>query len=254
MKWWIWVTGPSLNSLYGVDVNATTPPTPDFNGIAWTTKTINLPTPFGNPPCGQVEFSPNSPYTVTVFVQDTTAVASPIDGYSKTTIIVRPNGNTINSCGNFGKASISMKVDCANKVIMCFDGTKMIYNNILQPSSVTSKWTLVYPADAAGDVPNMEALNVPNVNFPISVNSKGYVLYFNETATYDYGNGVTVKVQYKLYDGTGGLGLNFAVNCNTNLCLLQCQMKKFYELSKSRCGELENVQLTQKMVHLQYLS
>ncbi len=253
LKWWIFITSPSGTAIYGVDVNSGTPPTPDVDQVVWTAKTYVLQTPFGNPPCGQIEFSPNSPYTVTVFVQDTTAVATPMDSYSKTTIIVRPNGNTVNSCGNFGKAAVSMKVDCANKVIMCFDGTKLIYNNILTPLSTTQKWTLVYPADPAGDVPNMEALNVPNVNFPVGVNSKGYAVYFNETATYDYGNGITVTVQYKLYDKDGDLGLTFAVNCNTNLCLLQCQMKKFYELSKSRCGELENAQLTQKMVNLQWL-
>lgn len=252
LKWWIYITTPSGVAIHGVDVNAVTPPTPDVNLVAFTSKTYVLPQPFTSPQCGQVEFSPSAPYTVTVFVQDITAVATPIDNYTKTTIIVRPNGNSTTLCGNFGKGSVNVKVDCANKNIMCMDGTKMVYNNILTPLTTSRKWTLVYPAAADGDIPNMTSTEA-NVNFPASTNSKGYMLYYQLYATYDYGNGITVKVQYKLYDKDGELGLKFAVNCNTNLCLLQCQMRKFYELSKKDCGNVENAALTQRMVRLQWL-
>jgi hypothetical protein len=128
----------------------------------------------------------------------------------------------------------------------------MVYNNILQTLSTTNLWTLVYPQDPSGAIPKREAENVPNVNFPTSINSKGYTLYFNEYATYDYGNGVTVKVQYKLSDKTGN-GQVFAINCNTNLCLLQCQMRKFYKLSKSSCGVLENAELLSKMTRMNWI-
>jgi hypothetical protein len=252
LKWWFFITSPSGVSIYGIDVNTGTPPTPDFNLVAWTTKTFVLPTPFNPGACGQVEFSPSAPYTVTVFVQDITGVVTPIDSYSKNTIIVRPNGNSTGMCGNFGKASVNIKVDCAEKNVMCFDGTKMIYNNILTPLTTSRKWTMVYPMDDAGDIPNMTSTEA-NVNFPASTNSKGYMIYLQLYATYDYGNNITVKVQYKLYDKSGELGEKFAVNCNTNLCLLQCQMKKFYELSKKDCGTVENAALTQRMVRLQWL-
>ncbi len=254
LKWWFYITSPSGTAVYGVDLDTLTSyPTPDVTGVAWTTKTYDLQTPFGNPPCGQIEFSPNSPYTVEVFVQDITTPPGTLFSYSKTTIIVRPNGNTMNSCGNFGSGAVNMKVDCANRVIMCFDGTKTSYNSILDPTTTTNKWTIVYPEDPSGSIPNDSATNVPNVNFPISINSKNYSLYFTETATYDYSNGTSVVVQYKLFDKTGGLGLSFAINCNTNLCLIQCQMKKFYELSKSKCGTLENAELTGKMTRLNFL-
>ena len=253
LKWWIYVESPSHQPIYGVDLNTVgVLPTPDFIG-AWTNKVVNLPTPFGNPPCGQIEFSPNSPYTVTVYVQDD-AISPPVSFYdfSKTAVLVRPNGNNSNSCGNFGTAKVSMKVDCLGKAVQCFDSTSLVYNNILQPLSTSNLWTLVYPQDPSGAIPNRVATNVPNVNFPTSINSKGYTLYFNDYATYDYGNGITVKVQYKLSDKTGA-GQVFAINCNTNLCLLQCQMQKFYELTKSACGVLENADLINKMTRMNWL-
>lgn len=255
LKWWFYITSPSAVPIYGQNLTGLSSgsyPAPDVNAVAWTSKVFTLPTPFGNAPCGQVEFSPNSPYVVTIFVEDTTA-PSVLYQYAKNTIIVRPSGNTINTCGNFGMSATSMKVDCGAKVIMCFDSTNLIYNNILTPLSTTNTWTLVYPQDPSGNIPNNVQNNVASINFPISVNSDGYTLYFQEYATYDYGNNVTVKVQYKAYGKQGNPGLVFAVNCNTNLCLLQCQMRKFYELSQSSCGVLENAELTNKMVRLNWI-
>lgn len=253
LKWWFYVVSPSGVAIYGIDLNTvSTLPTPDVSGVSWTTKTISLPTPFGNAPCGQIEFSPNSPFSVVVFVEDSNTL--PFYSYTKSTILVRPNGNTMDrSCGNFGNAAVSMKVDCLNKTITCFDSTNLIYNNILTPLSTSNLWTLVYPQDNSGDIPNKTATSVPNVQFPIGVNSKGYSIYLQEYATYDYGNGVTVKVQYKLFDSEGGLGLTFAINCNTNLCLIQCQMQKFYKQSESCCGTLENAELMNKMTRMNFL-
>ena len=254
LKWWFYVTSPSGTAIYGVDLNTVSPlPTPDVDGVSWTTKVINLPTPFGNAPCGQVEFSPNNPYSVVVFVEDETVSPPALYSFTKNTIVTRPNGNTQSGCGNFGCAIVGMKADCANKQIMCFDNTKLIYNNIQTPSSTSNLWTLVYPQDTTGNIPNRTASNVPNVNFPTSVDSKGYVLYFQEYATYDYGNGITVKVQYKLFDPSGSLGRQFALNCNTNLCQVQCQMQKFYKLAIGTCGTLQNAELLNKMTEMNFI-
>lgn len=254
LKWWFYVISPSGVAIYGVDINTVSPtPAPDIDGISWTTKTINLPTPFGNAPCGQIEFSPNNPYSVVVFVEDESTSPPSIYSFTKNTIITRPNGNTSNSCGNFGCAVVSMKSDCANKQIMCFDNTKLIYNNIQTPASTSNLWTLVYPQDASGEIPNRTASNVPNVNFPTSVDSKGYVIYFQEYATYNYGGGITVTVQYKLFDPSGSLGRQFAINCNTNLCQVQCQMQKFYKLALGSCGTLVNAELLNKMTEMNFI-
>lgn len=250
LKWWFYVGSPSGVAIYGTDIT-TSLPTPDVDGVSWTTKQIPLPTPFTNSPCGQIEFSPNSPYVVKVFVQDATVSPPLLSSLTKNSIIVRPNGCTQNTCGNFGQAAVSMKVDCATKVIMCFDGTNRVYNNILAPTSTSNKWTLVYPINDAGDVPNETATDVPNANFLAAGNSKAYALYFDETATYDYGNGISVTVKYKLFDKSG-LGLTFAVNCNTNLCQLQCMMKKYEELGTASCGELEIAGFAQKMAMLNW--
>lgn len=249
LKWWFVLTTPS-----GIFIHQGVQTSPDVNQVAWTTYVVpNVwPTPFGNPPCGQVEFSSTVPYSCTVFVQDSTTA---IFSLTKTAVIVRPNGNTDNTCGNFGRAMVSMKVDCWGKSINCFDSTNITYNNIITPVTIpTSVWTLVYPQDLNGNNPaNGTASNTPNVSFPISINSKGYTIYFQEYARYDYGNGVSVKVQYKLFDASGNVGMTFQVACNTNLCKLQCQMQKFYKLSKSTCGTLELASLTNKMVRLNWL-
>ena len=252
LKWWFYVTPPSLfPSIYGVDLNVTSPlPAPDFNGVAWTTKTINLTTPFGYSPCGQVEFSPNAPFSVTVFVQDSAATPpTSIFSYSKTAIIVRPAGNTQNSCGNFGVAQVNLQVNCQNKNsgIQLFDGTNLAYNNILAPASSSNKWSLVYPQDSSGNVITQEATNVASVSFPISINSDAYTVYFQQYATYNYGNGVTVKVQYKLFGSNNNLGKTFSINCNTNLCVLQCQMSKLRQLAKGTCGTVENANASQRL-------
>lgn len=255
LKWWFYVVSPSGVAIYGTDLNGLSVlPTPDVAGTAWTTKTIVLPTPFTNGACGQIEFSPTNPYSVYVFVQDT--ASSPFVSFwqlLKTAIIVRPRGNSQKICGNFGVAQVSMQTDCLGKSINVYDSTNLEYNNILVPASTSNSWELVYPQDNAGNIPNRTATNTPNVTFPISVNSKGYVLYLREFATYDYGNGVTVKIQYKAYDEGGSLGLQFAINCNTNLCLLQCQMQKFYKLSKGSCGTLEYPGLLNKMTQMSFL-
>lgn len=258
LKWWFYVVSPNGAAIYGEDLNTVSPlPTPDVNAVSWTTKQITLQTPFGNPPCGQIEFSPTNPYNVFVYVQDIGFSTSSFFTYSKNTLIPRPGGNNRYSCGNYGTAAVSMQVDCANKNIMVFDSTILIYNNILTPASSSNKWTLVYPEDPSGDIPNVVVNNQANVNFPVSVNSEGYVLYFDETATFDYGDGITITVKYKLFTKGSqvdqALGQQFAVACNTNLCLLQCQMQKFYKLSQGTCGALENAALINKMTQMSFI-
>jgi hypothetical protein len=246
LTWWYVITTPS-----GVFIHQGSQATPDVTKQPWTTLVVpNLwPTPFGNPPCGQIEFSPNSPYVCTLYVMDS---LSNIYSLQKNAVIPRPNGNSIDVCGNFGVAQISMKVDCANKNILLFDGTNTIYNNITPlPASITNLWTLVYPQDASGNIPSKTANNVANVSFPISINSENYSVYFNESVSYDYGNGTTVKVQYKLFqDNKAMLGKNFAINCNTNLCALQCWNKKLRERAQTNCGTLENAALDKTLIIL----
>lgn len=261
LNWWFYITAPSGNIIYGSNVPAQSPyPTPDYQGVPWTSKTFNIPTPFGNPPCGQIEFSPNVPYSITIFVEDLAGSPVVLQSLIKTVIIVRPNGNQgweggqTGTCGNFGIAVVSLSVNCANQAsaIQCADSTNLSYNNIPAPLSTSNTWTMVYPQDP-GTVPNKTATNTPNVNFPATVDSMAYTLYFNEYATYDYGNGVTVKVQYKLYNKQGSLGYTFAVNCNVNLCQLICQMKTLRLLAEQSCGQVEYPDLLNKITILNLL-
>lgn len=254
LKWWFYVVSPNGAAVFGVDLSTVSPlPTPNVNGVSWATKVITLPTPFGNPPCGQIEFSPTNPYNVYVYVQDIGFSTTAFFTYNKNTLIPRPGGNDSRSCGNFGSAAVGDNVNCPTKEIELYNSTNLVYNNILTPLSTSNKWTLVYPQDASGNIPNVVVNNQTNVNFPLSVNSDGYVLYFQLFATYDYGNGVTVTVQYKLFSDDGSLGRQFSINCNTNLCLLSCQMQEFYKLSKGSCGTVENAALQSKMAEITFL-
>lgn len=258
LRWWFYVVSPNGAAVYGVNLATVSPlPTPDVTGVPWTTKIINLPTPFGNPPCGQIEFSPTNPYNVYVYVTDISFSTTSFFTLNKNTLLPRPNGNCSNSCGNFGDAAVSMQTNCLNQSINVYDGTNLIYNNILTPASTSNVWTLVYPQNSAGGIPNVVVHNQANVNFPTSINSDSYVLYFQEYAIYNYGNGITVIIQYKLFSKGSNisplLGQQFAINCNTNLCLLQCQMQRFYKASKGNCGTLENTELINKMTQMSFL-
>jgi hypothetical protein len=261
LNWWFYLVAPSGAAIYGIDLATADPlPTPDVQGVAWTTKTFAIPTPFGNPPCGQVEFAPNVPYSATVYVEDIAGSPVQLASVTKTAIIVRPNGNKgwsngqTGTCGNYGIADASVNVNCSNKAsaIRCVDVTNVTYNNLQPLSPPTNTWTMQYPQDP-GPAPNKIATNTPSVNFPATVDSQAYTLYLNNYATYDYGNGVTVKVQYKLYNKQGSLGYTFAINCNVNLCQLICQMKALRLLAMESCGKVEYPDLLNKITILNLL-
>lgn len=252
LTWWYVITTPS-----GTPIHTGSATSPDVVHTAWTTLQISSgawPLLFGVPPCAQVEFSPNSPYVCTLYVKDS---ANNIYSLTIQQTITRPNGNSQNSCGNFGVAAVGVQVKCYTNpaVVFCTDSTNLAYNNILAPSSTSNDWILVYPPDAVGNQPaNGTASNTPYVNFPVGYNGDGYVLYLNEFASYDFGNGATVKVQYKAFNTTtGSAGLTFAVLCNIDLCRLQCQMQAFYEVSKKSCNTVENSVWDQKKTNINYL-
>lgn len=250
LKWWYVITTPS-----GTPIHTGSVTTPDVNLVAWTTLTIptnSWPLLFGNPPCAQVEFSSTSPYICTLYVQDS---ASNIFSAAIMQTIVRPNGNTQDSCGNFGAASISVNVNCNSKTVQCVDGTNFTYNNILVAAVQSNEWILEYPTDPAGNTPaNGTAANTPYVNFTIGYSGAGYVLNILDYATYDMGNGASIKVQYKAINpDTGAPGLVFAVLCNIDLCKLQCQIKTFYELAKQRCGVVDDPATMSKMSRMNFL-
>ncbi len=255
LKWWYVITTPS-----GTPIHTGSLTTPDVNGVSWTTLQIaagEWPTPFGNPPCSQVEFAPGAPYVCTLYVHDNDVPGTPSVGLSISQVIVRPNGNTQYSCGNFGVAKVDIQTRCNDRVIFCSDGSNFAYNSILSPiaGTQTNVWTLEYPADPNGNQPaNGTATNTPTVNFPIQYSGSGYVLNLRDYGTYDMDNGASIKVQYKAINkNTGAPGLPFAVLCNIDLCKLQCQIKTFYELSIKKCGNVDDPELMNKMTRMNLL-
>jgi hypothetical protein len=144
-------------------------------------------------------------------------------------------------------ADISIKVDCTNARLICNDSTDLAYQSSIRPYSQTNTWTLVYPQDEAGNQPsNGVATNTPSVFFPLAYSANGFNIYLRDYATYSMGDGVYVKMQYKAQN-------TFNVYCNVDLCQLQCEMQKFYELSKDSCGQLEDPSLMKKMTQINFL-
>lgn len=247
--WWYVITTPSGTFIHQGSVTA-----PDIIAANWTTLTIpanSWPTPFGTPPCGQVEFSCSVPYVCTLFVKD---AASTIFSYAKPTTICRPSGSDNNTCGSFGGANVLVEVQCQNAQIYAQDATNYTYQNLLGTSQ-SSIWTLRYPADASGDLPaNKTAINAPYVYFPVGYSGEGYTIYLQTFAVYNLGNECSVKIQYKLFSGSGvGTGKTFGVWCNIDLCKLDCEMQKFYDLVKTSCGQVENPELKQKALEINLL-
>jgi hypothetical protein len=252
LTWWYVITTPS-----GTPIHSGSLASPDVSlGNTWTTLTIppnTWPLIFGTPPCGQVEFSNNSPYICTLYVKDSVGNTFSL---AILQLITSPNGNNQYSCGNFGRASVSIEVQCNNKVVFCNDSTNFAYQNLLQPTSApTNAWTLLYPQDPNGNQPaNGTAVNTPNVSFPIGYSGDGYVLNLRDYASYNMGNGATINIQYKAINpNTGGPGLPFSVLCNIDLCKLQCQIQAFMKLSVKKCGNVMNPELNTQMTRMNLL-
>lgn len=254
LTWWYVITTPS-----GTPIHVGSLTSPDVVNVAWATLQIppnSWPLLFGNGPCAQVEFASAKPYNCTLFVKDS------IGGIYSLGIqqaITRPNGNTENSCGNFGVAVAAVEVKCYTNpgIVFCSDSTNYTYNNVVTPivNSMVNSWILTYPPDANGNQPaNGTATNTPYVNFPVGYNGDGYVLFLNDYASYDMGNGASIKVQYKAINpNSGTAGLPFAVLCNIDLCQLQCQMQAFYDVSKKSCNTVENSEWAYKKTDINYL-
>lgn len=240
--WWYVITTPS-----GTVIHEGSETTPDVPGANWTILSIapySWPTIFGNPPCGQVEFSCSVPYITTLYVKDS---ANNIFSLSKVTTICRPNGSVSATCGSFGVSNVGVQVKCNSATIYCSDTTNYAYQSQLSPAVQTNAWTLVYPLDTNGNQPtNKTAANTPYVNFPVGYSGDGYKVYLSTYGTYSMGDGVTIKIQYK---GTN----SFAVLCNIDFCKLQCKIQKYYELSRKSCGTLEDPALTANITRMNLL-
>lgn len=242
LKWWYVLSTPSNMPIHTGSFSS-----PDVSHVAWTTLSItpgSWPAIFGQGACAQIEFSCQAPYVCTLFVMDS---ANNIFSLQTSAVICRPTGNTPNSCGNFGVADISVKVDCQNARLLCSDSTNLAYQNQISPSAQANTWTLVYPQDEAGNQPiNGTAANTPSVFFPLAYSANGFNVYLRDYETYNMGGGVYIKLQYKSQD-------TFNVYCNVDLCQLQCEMQRFYELSNTNCGDLEDPLLVKKMSQINLL-
>lgn len=246
LTWSLVITTPSGTTIYAGPVAVS---------AAWSvfsTPPNSWPLLFTNQPCGQVEFATGAPYVCILSVQDSLA-----NTYSLTVnqIITRPNGNTPNICGNFGVAPVEPQVTCSTGTVLCKDTTNYAYQSQLIPTSQNNNWILVYPPDQSGNQPaNGTASNTPYVTFPIRYSGSGYYLYLQDYASYDMGNGSTIKVQYKAINPEKGTpGIPFAVQCNINFCQVQCQITTFYELSKKTCGVVDLPQLDRKITDMNLL-
>jgi len=237
--WWYKIYSPN-----GVAIHEGSESTPDVDNNTWSTLTIpagSWPTPFGIPPYGQVEFSCAVPYVATLFVKD--GVGNIYSTAPKSTLLCRPNGNTDKTKGNFGAAEVGMQTQCAQAKIYSSDTTNYTYQGIIG-SSQASTWTLAYPMDADGNLPDpVVVLNKPTVIFPVGYSSEGYQLYLNTFCTYNTGDNGAVKIQYKFKEV-------FSVFCNVDLCAIQCEIDKLYAQLSPKCGTVTNPELQDRLFRI----
>jgi len=239
--WWYEVTDPNGTYIHQGSVG-----TPDVTSANWTTLTLPAgawPTPFGVPPYGQIVFSCSLPYRTTLYVKDS---ANNIYSITKATTICRPNGSTEKTRGNFGVAEAFAETKCNIAKIYATDKTNYTYQNRLGSAS-SSTWKLAYPMDAEGNDP--EVITVEDratVIFPVGYSAKGYQLNLSTFATYDMGDGASIKIQYK-FDKV------FAVYCNIDLCQLVCEIDKLYKLLPTKCGTVENTEVKDKLLRINTL-
>ena len=244
LSWWYVITTPS-----GMIIHQGSSTTPDVNNVAWTTLSItpnSWPTPFGSGICDQVEFSCAAPYVCTLYVKDSTNTTYQL---AKQVVICRPAGNTVNGCGNFGVANLSVAVQCSNARLLCSDSTNYSYGGNIQPTGTpVNTWTLVYPQSPAGGLQpaNGTASNSAYVWFPLAYSATGFNLYLNNYATYNMGNGQTIILQYKAQS-------TFNVYCNVDVCQLLCEMAKFQAMATAKCGDLIDPDLNNKMTMLNWM-
>lgn len=239
--WWYEVTDPNGTYIHQGSVG-----TPDVTTANWTTLTLPTgawPTPFGIPPYGQIVFSCSLPYRTTLYVKDS---ANNIYSITKATTICRPNGSTEKTWGNFGVADAFAETKCNIAKIYATDKTNYTYQNRLGSAS-SSTWKLAYPMDAEGNDPEVVTVeDRATVIFPVGYSAKGYQLNLSTFATYDMGDGASIKIQYK-FDKV------FAVYCNVDLCQLVCEIDKLYKLLPSKCGTVENTEVKDKLLRINTL-
>ena len=227
LTWWFVITSPS-----GVILHAGSLTSPDktaamgwLNGQVWVMPDVWL-SPFLYP---TIEFSCSVPYTVNVFVQDSTATTY---NYPKGQTICKPNGNNVAGY-NFGLASTNIVVQCATNDIYATDVTNYTYQGLLG-TSASNTWTMTFPADATGTVPpNTVITNQPYVFITIGYIGYGYTLNYSTYALYTFPNECSIKIQYKS-------NTPFGVWCGIDLCGLVCNMKRFYNELNVRCGQVVN--------------
>jgi hypothetical protein len=215
--WWYDVKTPSGTYIHEGDQAA-----PDRTGV-WTTITVPdaWPQPFG-----QVEFSKSNPYSVTLYVKDSTGTVYSLMLDQR---ICKPTGNAV-SIGNFGQATVSMLSKCQTAQLYVQDNTNYMYvgNSGLM---VAKNFTVDYPLDSTGSRPSPFTLSdFANALVPTPISSPGYTLYVNSTYEYPFSSGITVKVKYLL-------SKEFSVNCGIDLCPLVCEYEKLiHEVESGQCS------------------
>lgn len=231
--WWYEITTPS-----GTYIHQGTELSPDMTGV-WTTQIVpdTWPQPFN-----QIEWS-GSDYKVVLYVKDG---AGNIFFTSHQGSICRPNGNTSKSIGNFGLASVDVNVKCDNAQVYAGDTTNYLYKTT-NGESVSSKMTLVYPADENGNVPAPVTLNdTSSALFTIYSSGKGYSLYSEGVRDYEIGDNVTVRIKYKVSQ-------SFAVWCNIDLCPLICEIDQMNQEWANNCGQAQDPSIYQKITRINSL-
>jgi hypothetical protein len=195
----------------------------------WTTYT--LPEPIIQV-LGHIEWS-GSLLSVVGWVKDSLGnVLGPLE---KKAAICKPAGN--DGKNNLAGATAEVLVRCADKKIYVQDLTNYSYQGSEGLELSKDLW-LYYPADQTGQTPApFHQQNLSSALIPIWFSSPYYQLIQETIRQYDLGDGVRVKIKYKIKYA-------FPVLCNVNLCSLASEvLKRVRALSSEGCSGEERDRL-----------
>jgi len=225
--WVLNIYSPTGTPIYQSDF---TNPWKDAGDGDWTTAQITAlwPRPFG-----QIEWSD---YRVEFQVKDT---ADTIYDLFKSAEICRPAGNTKayqDTFGHLTKKEFLVEVLCERSSLYLSDAGSKLYQGI-EGVNQESYLAVDYPRDTTGTLPAPYILTtfVANALVPFYQNGTHGATYYS-IYRYDLGDNVFIDIRYS------GV-LEFAVQCNIDLCPIACEVAALEEsITSGTCANVADAQ------------
>lgn len=230
-KWWYDLYTPSRTPIH---IGAQT--MPDMSGN-WAYETVSETWP---QPMGQIEFSKDSPYVLTMYVMDSEGnVYSEI----REVFICRPGGNKPNAGNNFGVANTKEIMHCETGSLNVDDITNYGYQGMTK-QVISKTYVLDYPRDETDVIPAPVTIEAGNAKFLISQNGSGHTLHYTSVLEYNNGLNTSIIIKWKARK-------SIEIQCNIDLCGIACEYEKLIKsISDGSCTSYNSQQGQEKLLSI----